>query len=452
MASSRRRKPRRKRVGRVSLYHHHGAWWVYYRDGQQQVRRRIGEDETLADQVAAQVNAQLATAAPTMFSFTPLTVPELCRRFLDDHEHVQRSSLATIRRYGSALQHLEQFATKAGGNPPAHDIQADQFVRYLRSSKIAPNGHPHTKRRALRDKGVRFILETCRSLFGWAAKKRHMPPYGQNPFAGLGGKRCRIEDAKPIFVFDADTELVFLNTANDWAFPVHFTLAKTGLRPGELIHLLIEDLDLDAGWMQVREKPELGWRIKSRRERAVPLIDELVAVLRRVVGQRTSGVVFQREQFEPGRGSLATSNRAGLARAVAQRIEKTERETDQTLSREARAKIAGTVWRDAGAVKADQIRLSFIRTARAAGLQEATCPKSWRHSFATLLQDANVDPLIRQITLGHTPVGSIEGALGMTTLYTHTRPTTQRREVLRALRLWPQSLELGQQFANRTRS
>lgn len=452
MASSRRRKPRRKRVGRVSLYHHHGAWWVYYRDGQQQVRRRIGEDETLADQVAAQVNAQLATAAPTMFSFTPLTVPELCRRFLDDHEHVQRSSLATIRRYGSALQHLEQFATKAGGNPPAHDIQADQFVRYLRSSKIAPNGHPHTKRRALRDKGVRFILETCRSLFGWAAKKRHMPPYGQNPFAGLGGKRCRIEDAKPIFVFDADTELVFLNTANDWAFPVHFTLAKTGLRPGELIHLLIEDLDLESGWMQVREKPELSWRIKSRRERAVPLIDELVAVLRRVVGQRTSGVVFQREQFEPGRGSLATSNRVGLARAVTQRIEKAERETEQTLSREARAKIAGTVWRDAGAVKADQIRLSFIRTARAAGLQEATCPKSWRHSFATLLQDANVDPLIRQITLGHTPVGSIEGALGMTTLYTHTRPETQRREVLRALRLWPQSLELGQQFANRTGS
>jgi len=81
MAGSRRRKPRRKRVGRVSLYHHHGAWWVYYRDGQQQVRRRIGEDEALADQVAAQVNAQLASAAPTMFSFTPLTVSELCRRF-----------------------------------------------------------------------------------------------------------------------------------------------------------------------------------------------------------------------------------------------------------------------------------------------------------------------------------------------------------------------------------
>ncbi len=237
---------------------------------------------------------------------------------------------------------------------------------------------------------MRFILKTCRSLYGYAAKKRRLPPYGANPFAGLGGKRFHIEDAQPIFVFDGDTEIVFRNAADDWTFQIHFTLVKTGLRPGELLHSLIEDLDLESGWMQVREKPELSWRIKSRREWAVPLIDELVAVLRRVVGQRTNRVVFQREQFEPGRGSLATSNRAGLARAVTQRIEKAERETEQALSREARAKIAGTVWRDAGAVQADQIRLSFIRTARAAGLLEATCPKSWRHSFATLLQDANV--------------------------------------------------------------
>ena len=44
-------------------------------------------------------------------------------------------------------------------------------------------------------------------------------------------------------------------------------------------------------------------------------------------------------------------------------------------------------------------------------------------------------------------MGSMEGALGMTTIYTHTRPETQQREVLRALRLWPRSLELAQRFA-----
>ena len=89
---------------------------------------------------------------------------------------------------------------------------------------------------------------------------------------------------------------------------------------------------------------------------------------------------------------------------------------------------------DAGATKADRIRASFMRLTTRVGLIEATCPKSWRHTFATLLQDANVDPLVRQITLGHAATGGMEGALGMTSIYTHTRPETQRREIFRALR------------------
>ena len=269
-----------------------------------------------------------------------------------------------------------------------------------------------------------------------------MPPYAENPFAGLGGKRFRVEDAKRIFVFEADTELAFLQAADDWAFAIHFTLAKTGMRPGELIHLLIEDLDLDGGWLHVREKPELGWRIKTRRERSIPMIEELVTVLRRVIGERTAGPVFLREKFRVKGNRLAVANREALAREVGMRVDRVERLRRQALSREQRDKITKKVWQDAGAVKADRIRLSFIRTAAAAGLTQATCPKSWRHSFATLLQDANVDPLIRQITLGHAPQGSTEGALGVTSVYTHTRPETQRREILRALQLWPESLAL----------
>ena len=39
-----------------------------------------------------------------------------------------------------------------------------------------------------------------------------------------------IEDAEPVFVFDADSELAFLQAADARGFPVHFTLAKTGIR------------------------------------------------------------------------------------------------------------------------------------------------------------------------------------------------------------------------------
>ncbi len=443
MARTRKRAPRRRRIGHVSYYVHHGAWHIYYREGSRQVRRRVGDSEELAAQVAAQVNAQLSTAAPTLFSFTPVTVAELRRRFLDHHEHILRSSLATVRRYRAATQHLENFAS----GQPAHELDAEAFVRHLRTIRVAPNGHAKATRRPLRDKGVRFILETCRSLYGFAAKKRCLPPYADNPFAGLGGKRFPIEDAKRVFVFDAASELAFLNAADAWSFPIHFTLAKTGLRPGELIHLLIEDIDLNASWLTVTNKPELGWRIKTRRQRVVPLVDELVAVLRRVIGNRRAGPVFLRQQFNVTQHRLADVSRERLARAVEQRIEQAEQQTGQPLSREGRARVAHTVWRDAGAIKPERIRQSFIRLASAAGLSGATCPKTWRHTFATLLQDANVDPLVRQITLGHAPMGSAEGALGMTSVYTHTRPETQRREILRAVQLWSQSLQLAERFA-----
>lgn len=439
--------PRRRRIGHVSYYVRHGSWHIYYRDGARQVRRKVGETEEIAAQTAALVNAQLTASAPTLFSFTPVPIAELRQRFLDHHELVLRSSLATVRRYRTATQHLEEFARISGRtNKPAHELDAEQFVRHLRSIRVAPNGHAHTARRPLRDKGIRFILETCRSMFGFAAKKRHLPPYGENPFAGLGGKRFSVEDAKRIFVFDAATELAFFQAADSWSFPIHFTLAKAGIRLGELVHLVVEDLDLERGWMTISNKPDLGWKIKTRRERIVPLIDELVSILRVVIGERKGGPVFLRQTFDPSSSELTNATRDQLGRMVEQRIDTAERECASALTRERQLAIAKTVWKDAGAIKADRVRQSFIRVAQSAGIPGTTCPKSWRHTFATLLQDANVDPLIRQLTMGHAPSGSASGGLGMTAVYTHTRPETLRREIVRAMKLWPRTLELSHAF------
>jgi integrase len=200
--------------------------------------------------------------------------------------------------------------------------------------------------------------------------------------------------------------------------------------------------------MHIRDKPDLGWRIKTRRERSIPLVPELVAVLRHVIGARVAGPAFVRERFGTDLAPLAGASRQRMAQVLARRIDQTQRQPDRTLDREAKAGIAHSIWRDAGAVKADRIRLLFIRVAKTAGLGELTCPKSFRHSFATLLQDANVDPLIRQITLGHASSGTAGDALGMTSIYTHTRPETQRHEILRALRLWPESLKLAERYAH----
>jgi integrase len=445
MGKLRERAARRRRIGRVSIYRHRRRWWVYYREHGRPVRKAVADDVKAAEQVAAQINLELMSAAPTFFSFRPIPVAELQRAFIDYHEHVVRSSLATVSRYRTATQHLVNFCTGALANRqrPAHEIDVEAFVRYLRTVRVASNGHAHTRRRPLRDNGVRYILETCRSLYGYAAKRRHLPPYTENPFAGLGGKRARVDDAKPVFVFDGQSELAFLKAADSWSFGVHFLLAKLGLRPGELVRLLIEDVDLGGGWIHVRSRPELGAHTKTRRERAIPLIAETIAVLRQRIGDRAGGPVVLRHKADLARLPLANLDARRLAAAVQKRVAAAEAAANNPLDRRAIARIQRSVWRDAGATRLERIRSSFIQTARECGLEEATCPKSWRHTFATLLQDANVDPLIRQLTLGHAPP-SMFGAnsLGMTSVYTHTRPETHNREIERALRLWPESLEL----------
>src|SRR5262249_22108728 len=150
--------------------------------------------------------------------------------------------------------------------PLAHEISVSDFASHLRQVEVSPNGHKKASKRKLRDKGIQFILETCRSMYTFAIKKRNLPPQAANPFSELPLDRLKIEDAKPIFVFTAETELAFFKAASGWTFPIHFTLAKTGLRVGELTHLLIEEVDLHEGWLHVRNKTDLGWRVKTGNE------------------------------------------------------------------------------------------------------------------------------------------------------------------------------------------
>ena len=433
MSSRKRRSSPRFRIGKVSGYLHHGAWWLYYRDGTKPVRRRVAETRDEAERLAAQINGQLASSTPTLLSFEPIGIAELRQQFLDFHEHVLNSSMATVRRYRAATKHLEDFVTQQPKAPQAHELKPDSFAAYLRKIEVAPNGHSNTTRRKLRDKGVQFILETCRAMYNFALKRRHLPPYASNPLAELPLDRLKIADAKPIFVFDAATELAFFKAASDWAFPIHFTLAKTGLRIGELVHLLIEEVDLREGWLFVRNKTELGWRVKTGQERSVPLLPEVVRVLRSVIGKRRAGPVFLREKLVG-----KTPDLMGDRRELEQVCRNRRQEATQPLSRSEESGIARKIWREAGAVKADAIRTSFVRIMKSLGHPESTCPKSWRHSFATLLQDANVDPLIRQQTLGHRPTNG--NGLGMTGNYTHTRSETLREQIVQALRRWPESL------------
>lgn len=212
----------------------------------------------------------------------------------------------------------------------------------------------------------------------------------------------------------------------------------TGLRPGELIHLLLPtDLDLTEGWLYVRNKPRLGWQVKTRNERAVPLVPVLVDVLKHTVAGRSTGPVFRQRRCADGHEPpLSGRSAEWLEGELERRTSRREKETSASPDRHDRLAIAQTIWRDVGALKEDWVRKEFMLITRAIGLPTITAPKTLRHTFATALQDANVDPLVRNELMGHAPayLGMYGGSLGMTGVYTHTRPETKRRQLEAALK------------------
>jgi integrase len=194
------------RVGKVQGYLRGSVWYLCYHEHGRRHRPRVGPDKGVAKQLAAQVNAQLVVGAPAATSCTPVAVPELRRRWLDHHEHVLRSSVHTINRYRTATDHLLRYLDAHPIRSASHFQvgHAGAFVKYLRNVEVSPNGHPHTRKRPLLDKGLKYILECCRSLFAFAARRRHLPPYADNPFAALEVDRIPIEHARPVHIFTTD--------------------------------------------------------------------------------------------------------------------------------------------------------------------------------------------------------------------------------------------------------
>jgi len=163
---NRKKSARKHRVGRVTIYLRGKIWYIYYCENGKRVRRCVGVSLGEAKRLAAQVNAQLATHTPAILSFQPVSTPNLRQGWLNYHEQVLRSSLATIRRYRAATDHLLHFVetVRTVNSADAFTVStSEEFAQYLRRVKVSPNGHPNTSKRLLRDKGVIFILETCRA-------------------------------------------------------------------------------------------------------------------------------------------------------------------------------------------------------------------------------------------------------------------------------------------------
>jgi integrase len=428
------------RVGRVTAYARGSMWYLRYHENGRRRQVRASADKDASRQLAAQVNAQLEVGAPAMTSFESVGLSDLRKRWLDHHEHVLRSALSTINRYRTASDHLLRFVRDVQPVKYAsqfREAHAEGFVRYLRELRTSPNGHRNAIKRRLRDKGLKFVLYACRTMFNFAVKRRHLPPYADNPFKALEIGRIPVDDAKPITLFSPEQEKKFLEACDDWQLPIFATLMLTGVRPGELTHLLLpDDADFDQGWLRIRNKPELGWQVKTRNERRLPLLPEVVDSLKILAAGRNGGLVFQRRRrrkFDDDCRRLSLLSPQDLAGELAQRVEESKNAAEN--SRQRHRAESRRLWSQIGHIPEARLRTEFMKLTAAIGMPHVTAPKTLRHLFATALMEGNVDPMIRSQLMGHVASGDArsKGPLGMTGVYTHASPATIRRQMEAAL-------------------
>jgi integrase len=429
------------RVGRVKAYRRGKIWYLCYHEEGKRRRPKVGADRSAARRMAAQINGQLETGAISALAFESISIPDLRTAWLKHHETVRRSSLSTINRYRTATDYLLRFVEKQPVRVTSQFrvCHAEEFVTHLRSLRVAPNGHPNSKKRPLLDKGIQFILESCRTLFTYAAKRRHLPPYSENPFSALELGKLPIDNRRNVSLpSDAQIESLF-EDMDDWSFSIFSTLALTGVRPGELAHMLVEDFDSQVEVLYVRNRPLLGWQVKTRQDRSIPLLPAHARFLRRLSGTRVSGTLFPRIKFSVSSSPIWGNSTKLMEAELNGRQRMHEDALDRPLSRKELASLCRKMWFELGTIKTDQIRTRLLRHSRRAGLDEMVTPKLFRHLFATTLQVGRVDPLIRNELLGHIPETGPRsgGGLGMTANYTHTPIETKRAQLIEAFQKHP---------------
>lgn len=420
------------RIGPVTIYKRGSTYYLYYREAGKSERRRVDGNLAVARATAAKVAAALGENRPSPLGFQRTTPQQMVSGYLDYVENVQKLAWRTLDRYRAALERLLDFCVDRdlAAIDAFHELTVEDFVKWLRGQTRTRNGASTGKREVYKVGGVKFILSTCRTAFNWAGRRRMVPPFAENPFSTFPIDQLRDSAAEDEGqrVFSLEQEKAFFEACSEWQKGIFLTLATYGMRVGELTHLLVENVDLGAGTIQVCSKPELFWRVKTARRRQLPLTTRMKWLFARLIGDRKAGFVFLNEQYATRRTKFASrfesdsGFRQHLEKVVADLI---AGKPDASERDKRRAVV--TYSRRMGQIPVKRIQSEFCKLTERIGCPQFTRTHDLRHLFSTRAQEEGTNPLLVQEMLGHT-------TLSMTKRYTHLGMDTKREAIERMTR------------------
>ncbi|MGH3085688.1 MAG: site-specific integrase [Rubrobacteraceae bacterium] len=335
-----------------------GGWMAQYAVYTTKGRKR----KTIYGKTRKDVAAKLATALSDreeglVFDAGTLTVEEFLERWLSDcvRDTVKAST------YSSYGQLISKHAVPVLGRIRLKTLTATH-VRGLLREKLDAGLSPRT---------VQYLRFVLRKALDQAVIDNLIP---RNPVAGVKSPQVRREEIKPLSPEQARLFLQTAAEAGDRLEALYAVAIHLGLRQGELLALKWEDVDLEAGTLQVR---------------------------RSLAGS------------SEGRPVFTTPKTAKSRRQVRLTIGATEAlKHHRKRQLEERMRVAG-LWRDHGLVfttetgtpidRHNLCQRSFRPLLQKAGLSRIRF-HDLRHTCATLLLARGVHPKIVQELLGHSTI------------------------------------------------
>jgi integrase len=239
----------------------------------------------------------------------PRTLKDAAEAFLEA-KRLEQLSPATLTTYRTLL--VDCAVRRLGPDRHLESITRRDIEQY-RDARFADGV---TSTTVIRE------LDRLRALFQWA---KHRELCAKNPLEGLRFPKAA---PNPKEWLRSPEIAPFLDACPEpFATIARFTLF-TGLRRREVVFLQRRDVDLENNLIQIRRKPELGFRPKSGQERSVPIDPTLRPLLERhlreEVGPHADAWVFAQRGGERRSGSTrwfaVATQRAADAAGIARQL------------------------------------------------------------------------------------------------------------------------------------
>jgi hypothetical protein len=382
-------------------------WWDP--GAKRNLTERINGDLLAALSAARKIDERLANQRTAGTGRRRMTHEELVRCFQDDlKKRVDAGSLSlsSARRFSSALRYYSDFTAQpaiAKEFPLVANVNREfrlTFDANLSGKQIHPNGHANTPLRPM--KGQTFVIDTVRAMLEWAADPERgnlLPDTFRNPFR-------RPKNSRDVFKGDplAEPDITlgmaadFVKACDLFQLRIFVPLGLFGLRAAEPCLLFREHLEPSS--LRVCCIPELLYFTKGRRDRRLPLVEELGPFWEWLAGTCGPGLLYLRRSVVEGQGRVALTD-ASLADLVREFQSRCAMTRSERVSQ--RIQIRKELLQEAGALNYDHIDQEFRQIARRLDWPPSATLKDFRHAFATMLGNTSMSEAYKKYLMGQSP-------------------------------------------------